>query len=602
MALKAHPKGIAMMKRLILSLAVVASLLGFADSARASQGSCILPTTGTVSGLTLVQDINDCFAAQQSANAGATAPTNIGPAAGMIWLDTSTNFLKIYDGTSWLSLGYVDASGHFWNPPIGGGTATVASATTTDVCSVPQSVLTISGVTTISALGASCQTGQMKMLIFSGSLTLTHNATSLILPNGGNNIATAAGDRAWAAYLGGGNWEIVVYQKADGSAVSASSVFTGAVFYQSPISITLASNTNDWAPSGFSIANRIRVTCSSAINVTGLAGGADGRRVIIENVGSTNNCTLTAQDASSSAANRFGLAGPFILRPASSIELVYDTTTSRWISPAPISASPIAGGFRNLVVTSVATVNVTAPASPNAQMKIVADAITVETQTGIAYRLGAVSVTPSLGSSGANGLDTGTVANNTWYFSYVIYNPTGSGTVAGLWSTASSCGGVALPSGYTACARVGANVTDSSANLMRVVQYGRRAQYSVVIGTNTAIVPVMSNGVAGSGDYNSATLASISISPYVPTTASRIIVSAAPGYKGGGAANYFIAPSTAYGGTQRGPNGSQGLVWPGVGTAGVGLDVDMAIEGSSIGWLSSASGGVLACVGWEDNL
>jgi len=113
-------------------------------------------------------------------------------------------------------------------PPLGGGTATLASATTTDLGSVVASVITISGVTTITGFGSTVQLGEIKALIFSGILTLTQSA-SLLLPNNAGNITTAAGDRAWAAYLGGGNWEVLVYQKADGTALSASNIGAAAL-------------------------------------------------------------------------------------------------------------------------------------------------------------------------------------------------------------------------------------------------------------------------------------------------------------------------------------------------------------------------------------
>jgi len=56
---------------------------------------------------------------------------------------------------------------------------------------------------------------------FSGALTLTHNATSLILP-GGASITTAAGDVAYFVSLGSGNWRCTGYQKANGQAVVSS--------------------------------------------------------------------------------------------------------------------------------------------------------------------------------------------------------------------------------------------------------------------------------------------------------------------------------------------------------------------------------------------
>jgi hypothetical protein len=55
------------------------------------------------------------------------------------------------------------------------------------------------------------------ILVFASTPTLTHNATSLILP-GGADITAAAGDVAWVESLGSGNWKCLVYMPAGGYA------------------------------------------------------------------------------------------------------------------------------------------------------------------------------------------------------------------------------------------------------------------------------------------------------------------------------------------------------------------------------------------------
>ena len=62
----------------------------------------------------------------------------------------------------------------------------------------------ITGTTTITSLTEKTA-GVRRAVKFSGVLTLTHNATSLILP-GEANITTAANDRAEFISLGNGNW------------------------------------------------------------------------------------------------------------------------------------------------------------------------------------------------------------------------------------------------------------------------------------------------------------------------------------------------------------------------------------------------------------
>lgn len=95
----------------------------------------------------------------------------------------------------------------------------LASAATTDLRSTSSQAVNITGTTTITAFGTS-DAGTYRRGKFAGALTLTHNATSLILP-GAANITTAANDTFEAVSLGSGNWIVVDYQKADGTVVAA---------------------------------------------------------------------------------------------------------------------------------------------------------------------------------------------------------------------------------------------------------------------------------------------------------------------------------------------------------------------------------------------
>lgn len=86
---------------------------------------------------------------------------------------------------------------------------TIASATTTDLSTVTTIEGTITGTTTITGLGT-VAAGTFRSVYFAASLTLTHNATSLILPTGAN-IQTVAGDSATFISLGSGNWRCLRY-------------------------------------------------------------------------------------------------------------------------------------------------------------------------------------------------------------------------------------------------------------------------------------------------------------------------------------------------------------------------------------------------------
>ena len=98
--------------------------------------------------------------------------------------------------------------------------ADIASATTTNIGAATGNYVQITGTTTITALGTSAG-GVWRNVTFTGGLTLTHNATSLILPTGAN-ITTAAGDTALFMSEGAGNWRCMFYYRATGAALAAS--------------------------------------------------------------------------------------------------------------------------------------------------------------------------------------------------------------------------------------------------------------------------------------------------------------------------------------------------------------------------------------------
>jgi hypothetical protein len=144
-------------------------------------------------------------------------------------------------------------------------TVIVPSATTTDIGAAASENVDISGDTTITGFGTVAE-GINRKGRFTGVLTLTHNATSLILP-GNADITTAANDRYEARSLGGGNWIVTKYVYANGSVISATNA-------------TNATNATTTTP--------IKLQCRAATtaNIT-LAGGAP-------NV--ANGVTLAAND------------------------------------------------------------------------------------------------------------------------------------------------------------------------------------------------------------------------------------------------------------------------------------------------------------------
>jgi hypothetical protein len=93
----------------------------------------------------------------------------------------------------------------------------IASATTTDIGAALGNYVQITGTVTITELGTSAA-GVWRNVTFTGALTLTYNATSLILPTSAN-ITTAAGDTALFVSEGLGNWRCLFYSRRSGAAL-----------------------------------------------------------------------------------------------------------------------------------------------------------------------------------------------------------------------------------------------------------------------------------------------------------------------------------------------------------------------------------------------
>jgi hypothetical protein len=159
-------------------------------------------------------DIN----ALQSMNAGASPPSS--PAPGTFWLNTTdatTYVVNLWNGAAWITLGSIDVFNNVWMPPIGGGLLpSLLSAATTDLGSVPQATLYITGANSIFSFGSTAPAGTIKYLIFNGAATLIEDAVAMVLP-GAANITAVPGDFVVALALGSGDWQVLTYQAIIGA-------------------------------------------------------------------------------------------------------------------------------------------------------------------------------------------------------------------------------------------------------------------------------------------------------------------------------------------------------------------------------------------------
>lgn len=159
---------------------------------------------------------------------------------------------------------------------------------------------------------------------------------------------------------------------------------------------------------------------------------------------------ILANGAGVKDALRVKLADATLLRTAAGLA----------VNPAalPSPAAIVASG-RSIVV-QFATV---------AAVTITAAEVILKDVSGNSRQLTSVSVTATITTAGANGLDAGSEAASAWYYVYVIHNGT---TAAGLLSTSATT--PTLPSGYTHRALVGVVRNDASSNFVRFFIHDRR--------------------------------------------------------------------------------------------------------------------------------
>lgn len=228
--------------------------------------------------------------------------------------------------------------------------------------------------------------------------------------------------------------------------------------------------------------------------------------------------------------------------------------------------------FKNLSIKVASTTTVTAAAD------------FVTTTDGTTYQTTAVSSTVNLATTGADALDTGTIAIDTWYYIWVVVKA--DGTTKCVASTSSTA--PTMPATYTFKARVGAVRTiHGSATLYGTWQLGRRAQYKVGLAQTSTLV-LMS--AANTADLVSGT--AISISSFVPTTASEI-----QGFASGvNGAIVMAGPNNSNGGYNSTTN-----PMPFVIASGGGGEFSFVLESTNIYWGSNATAQIYV-TGWVDNI
>lgn len=108
------------------------------------------------------------------------------------------------------------------------------------------------------------------------------------------------------------------------------SSFEGAESLDRIIPPTLTANVNDYAPDGSTYASSFNLVASTAVNITGLAGGTDERRVTLVNQGAAT-ITLKALNGASVAVNQFAFSSDLLLPANTAVDLQYSAEVGAWL-------------------------------------------------------------------------------------------------------------------------------------------------------------------------------------------------------------------------------------------------------------------------------
>lgn len=255
----------------------------------------------------------------------------------------------------------------------------------------------------------------------------------------------------------------------------------------------------------------------------------------------------------------------------------FDQTAKTFVAAATGIAA-IQGAVKNLKIDT-----------RSGSVIITADELVVETTGNTFGVVRTVSATIVPTTTGANGRDTGSLAANTWYSVWIIYN---GATVAGLISASATA--PTMPSGYTYKARVGWVRTNATPVLLPTLQIGDVAQY-IVDGSLLTGLPQIAGG--GVGNPSTPTWSAAAWATFAPASARRLsfVLSGTNSTNG----NAAIAPNGNYGGGSSGTNSPVGLLW-GMTNGGGAVQVQLVPESANI-YVATQNNARIYVAGWEDN-
>lgn len=273
-----------------------------------------------------------------------------------------------------------------------------------------------------------------------------------------------------------------------------------------------------------------------------------------------------------------------LMKYTTGVDLVTGIGAANVAAAVGLSAPPAGASFKNMAIKVTGNTGLTAAAD------------FIVTTNGTKYQTTALASTLNMSTTGANALDTGSIAAATWYAIWAIAKP--DGTTAALASLSATA--PTMPSGYTYKARIGwVRTASGSAQLLGSWQLGRRAQYIVGL-AQTASLPIIIGGAQGS--VTVPTWFAQSISNFVPPTASEIAMVLNLHSPANNAT--IVAPNNSYGNLASTTNPPPlSYICTSSATGGTSIPATFLLESTNIYYASETSAAAeLFCQGWTDNL
>jgi hypothetical protein len=367
--------------------------------------------------------------------------------------------------------------------------------------------------------------------------------------------------------------------------------------------------------------------------VTAIASAAttDLGTVSSHNIQITGNNTITAFGASANVAlpiYRIGFAGSLTLTnnntslalpsQANIITSQNDSALALYLGSgnwqiiayqrsngaAVIGSTPLCGALGLTITNNAGT--------PNTNIDYAADSVVLTSGGNVPFFAntvaGTINTTNGTVTPTADGMDGENRPAGAWGYIWFISD---GAVVRGLVSTTLA---PSLPATFVYKCRVGAMPFDGSQNLLRMFQAGAINQYKLTAATNTAQTFLVASGTTGTYSATSPTLAATQVTgntkcgPVTATDVNLVITGSWKNIAGAGQAE--LAPNVAWGGTNNGPSGTNGNIYPLVadqsqpGPASSAFTATgwIHLESNSVGYASIGASTALGCIAYKDKV